>query len=232
MSTNPLCTCRSMVTIAIVAAAFVPMSARAQVIVNGSFEQPTTNTAITVNGPANTTGLPGWTVGLVSIDVVNAAGNGFLTGPAFDGAQYVDLDGSPGPGEISQTLATVLGQSYSLSFAYGNNVVGAQSSNPGATVALTGSDLTPFTINHSTSTTSNLGWTVFTGTFTATGTSATLSFTSTSTGGNGGILLDAVSVTPVPEPGAFALVSMSTVGWVTFWRRRGQSITPTATLSA
>jgi choice-of-anchor C domain-containing protein len=221
-----------MVTIAIVAAAFVPMSAHAQVIVNGSFEQPATSTVVTVNGPANTTGLPGWTVGLVSIDVVNATGNGFLTGPAFDGAQYLDLDGSPGPGQISQTFSTTVGQSYVLSFAYGNNTIGAQSPNPGATVTVTGSDLAPFTVNHSTSTTNNLDWTVFTGTFTATGTTAVLSFTSTSTGGNGGILLDAVSVTPVPEPGAFALVGMSAVGWPTFWRRRWQSNSPAATLSA
>jgi hypothetical protein len=226
MSDNRRSLCPSMAISVIVAVLLVPLPAHAQIIVNGSFEQPATSTAVTVNGPANTTGLPGWTVGLVSIDVVNAAGNGFVTGPAYADAQYVDLDGSPGPGQISQTLATTLGQSYILSFAYGNNVVGAQSSNPGATVALTGSNLAPFTVNHSTSTTSNINWTLFSGQFTATGTTAALSFTSTSTGGNGGILLDAVSVTPVPEPGALALSAMSAIGWVTYWRRRWKQTRP------
>jgi choice-of-anchor C domain-containing protein len=201
----------------IVAFSLLASPVRGQIVANGSFEQPVTSTAVTVSGPNNTTGLPGWTVGLVGIDVVNATGNGFLFGPAIDGTQYLDLDGSPGPGQISQAFATTPGQSYTLSFAYANNVVGAQSSNPGATVSLAGSTLTPFTVNHSTSTTSNLNWTLFSSPFTATATTASLQFTSTSTGGNGGILLDAVAVTPVPEPGSLTLAAV--VGSAAFFRR-------------
>jgi autotransporter-associated beta strand protein len=38
--------------------------------------------------------------------------------------------------------------------------------------------------------------------------------------------------TAVPEPGAFVLTGMATIGWVTLWRKRLQSNGPAATLSA
>ena len=33
----------------------------------------------------------------------------------------IDLDGTPGPGELTQSFATTPGQTYELSFAYANN---------------------------------------------------------------------------------------------------------------
>src|SRR4051794_8493864 len=105
---------------AAVALAAVAAPARAQVIQNGSFESPvvTSGSVTTVTGPGNTPGLPGWTVGPNSVDVV-APGAG--TAPAANLRQYLDLDGTPGPGQISQTFTTVPGLGYMMSFSYANN---------------------------------------------------------------------------------------------------------------
>ena len=94
---------------------FLPIGTRAQnLIVNGSFEQPVT-TSYTTIPPAQ---LPGWVVTRATVDV--QAGS-YWAAPMFDGAQSLDLDGSPGPGQISQSFGTVPGATYRLSFAYANN---------------------------------------------------------------------------------------------------------------
>jgi len=89
---------------------------------NGTFESP----AIADNSfmviPAQSSLLPGWEVSEVSVDVVA----GPASFPAYDGNQSVDLAGTPGPGRISQTIPTVAGRTYRLSYALSANGVGPE----------------------------------------------------------------------------------------------------------
>lgn len=199
-------------------------SAQANLVTNGSFEDPTTGsyTHIGVGSPA----LTGWTVSGApgtGVDVVTQS----LLGAAYDGAQYVDLAGSPGPGTISQTLATVVGQLYQLTFAYSSNWQGGLSTKQATVSVLDGfTSLYSDTLSHSGSSLSNLDWQVVTTTFTATSASTTLQFDSIS-GGSWGILVDAVSVdavtSPVPEPGSLALAGIAGIG-AFFARRRKAAV--------
>ena len=182
----------------------VATSAFADQIVNGSFESPVApvNSFVTVfNGGS----LPGFTVNQTSVDVVNA---GYYGGAAaYDGLQVLDLNGTPGPGGVSQTFATTPGQQYKLFFAYADTPgYGAQS----AQVSISNSSFMTQTITRTgTSVAGNLNFSLFSQVFTATGTSSTLDFTGNLTGNpNTGILLDAVSVTSaVPEPSAMVLLA-------------------------
>ena len=173
---------------------FLPIGTRAQnLIVNGSFEQPVT-TSYTTIPPAQ---LPGWVVTRATVDV--QAGS-YWAAPMFDGAQSLDLDGSPGPGQISQSFGTVPGATYRLSFAYANNYVDQHSAS--ATVRVfdaLGNRVGPDTITHNTSIRGNLHWDVYSKVFTASQAVTTAEFTSLSSPVNGGILLDDVEVTMDPK---------------------------------
>ena len=128
---------------------------------------------------------------------------GYIT--AFAGAEWLDLDGGTA-GTIQQSFATTPGGVYSLSFAYANNpILGTVPAT--ATVRLFNSEnnaqlLPPFTITHSTSSGSDADWTqspVIQ--FKAIGALTTLSFASDNRAGSiGGIALDGISVSRVPEP--------------------------------
>ena len=138
-----------------------------------------------------------------SVDVVNAAGNGFDVGPAFEGAQYLDLNGFAA-GTLSQVLPTLSGKTYSLQFAYANNYNPPTALTADVTVLGVSSTLLSTSVTHSTSVAGNLNWTTFNETFTADGSSATLTFASQNSG-SGGVFLDAVSIMQVPEPSTEAI---------------------------
>ena len=171
-------------------------------VTNGGFEDPVIGGSCcnTVTVP-NT--FPGWTVTTGDINVVNGtfgSANGNL---AIEGSQYLDLIGESGSGGISQSIATIAGSAYQLSFAYSHNIfsVGAASASYAVGSALTGS------FSHNTGTNTNLDWQFVTQRFVAgPGTSTLLSFTNVPNGTSGGIFLDAVSVTAVPEPAAWAMM--------------------------
>jgi hypothetical protein len=107
-------------------------------------------------------------------------------------------------------FTTVPGELYTLSFAYANNAFnGFPSSSAAISIASGANTLLNQSITHSTSTPSNLDWTQFSATFTATGPSATLTFAETIGGTNAGIFLDAVvvdRVATVSEPASPAIV--------------------------
>lgn len=181
-------------------------SAQASLITNGSFETPV------LKSPAQYQTIPpgaeppgfGWHVTSGNVDVVPQGSFGIFNN-AFDGTQFLDMDGTV-PGTISQTFGTTPGSGYILIFAYANNF-GLGGTNPAkATVNIvdgsSGANLiAPLSLTHGSSTSSNLNWTQSGSIqFIARGTTTSLSFASNDPGGsNGGIFLDGVSVTLNPN---------------------------------
>ena len=194
-------------------------STSAAIITNGSFETPDTTTFIAISAGQNT--LAPWVVGLTGVDLTDV-NNGFLVGAAYDGTQYIDLDGSPGPGSLTQAFATTPGLLYDVTFAYANNYVN-QPGGAFATVRLFDglADRLNQTITHSGSTSGNLGWIVFNGQFTAVQSTTSFEITSLSQpGSQGGILLDAVAVQNAPEPASAVLLGLGAL-LLAARRRRG-----------
>ncbi len=185
MKTNPF-----LIFAAAVAAAI--HSTNAQIIINGGFESPDTPTYIRIGAGQNT--IAPWVVGLDSVEVGDAVGNGFLVGPAFEGAQSLDLNGT-GRGRLTQAFATTPGSLYTVTFAYTDNYF-VPSPPASATVRLFDGlgDRLNQTITHTGAVAGNFNWTVFNGQFTALQNTTRLEFTSLTGGHSGGIMLDAVQV--------------------------------------
>lgn len=204
----------SLVLAAVFAAAI--HSSNAAIITDGGFESPVTSTFIAIS--AGQTTISPWVVGLTGVDLASING-GFIVGPAFEGTQYIDLDGSPGPGRLTQAFTTTPGLIYAVTLAYANNYVNTASAS--ATVRLFDGlgDRLNQTITHTSSLSGNLNWTVFNGQFTALQSTTSLEVSSLSAGGSqGGILLDGVDVQIVPEPASAALLLLGAT--LCFRRRR------------
>src|SRR5215468_1258846 len=103
-------------TFLVFAAAFAAAihSTNAQLIINGSFETPDTPTYMYIYAGQNT--LAPWVVGSPYVEVGDAVGKGFITGPAFEGVQMLDLHG-----RLTQAFATTPGSLYTVTFAYTDN---------------------------------------------------------------------------------------------------------------
>ena len=163
---------------------------------NGSFEDPALAGAVStlLNGDASS--LTDWATGSDSVDVLN----GYSGSTAGDGNQYVDLNGAA-PGSVSQTLATVAGQFYTLSFEMAanpdTNAVASciADGDRSLSVDWAGENVGNFTSDPTTQAWNSLGWTTNTIDVTASGTSTPLEFVGTNSG-CAGALLDAVSVVP------------------------------------
>ena len=110
--------------LALVALMGIALTARAEaqtsIVANGDFESPVVSGAF---GNLTWPGFDSWSVeptapdgDWASIDIVRDLW------PAASGAQSVDLNGSYGNGaSLSQTLATEIGVTYTLSFAFAGN---------------------------------------------------------------------------------------------------------------
>jgi pentatricopeptide repeat protein len=113
---------------------------------------------------------------------------------AADGTHFLDLtgahDSTPYTG-VSQTIRTVVGRSYDLSFALGSDANYDRSILPSVAVEITGNPTRLFTV-------SDVGtnrWQVFNSSFTASNTDTTLTFTGANADNIGYIGLDNVIVT-------------------------------------
>ena len=175
-------------------------------ITNGTFEDfsgtPLVSGYTVIN--AGSSALTGWTVGGTSVDLI-ANDYGAVSGYS------IDMLGTPGPGSLSQSFATVIGQQYTLSFDLSANGGG---DGKALTVSLTG--VAPASYMGSTP------FTTQTLNFVASNASTTLMFTSAASGYSGAVI-DNVSVTAVPEPETYAmlLAGLGLMGAVV--RRRNQA---------
>lgn len=218
-----------------VAGAAITSNANATVvnlIQDGSFESPTISSWYEEYGATPPAGTnyggtsfsSSWTVTTNNVDIVSGA----ITGSqAYSGSQYLDLVGTGTTGGISQTFATTVGTTYTLTFAYANNPWSTTTAS--ASVSVVGSNGPEFydTVTHDTSTTADgLFWTLFTATFVADSTTSTLSFTNLVGAENGGVLLDDVSVvdppSAVPEPATWVmmLAGFAGVGYLGYRRKK------------
>ena len=167
---------------------------------NGDFEQSIGNVSdggyATVGAGAGT--ITGWTVGATSVDLIR---NNY----GAINSVSVDLGGSPGPGSLTQSFATTVGQTYRLDFDYFVNGGGFPLYVSFGTNNATYS-VVPSSATHAFQT------------MTANSSSSSVSFTHTFAG-NSGPVIDNVSVTAVPEPESYAML-MAGLGALGFMSRR------------
>lgn len=209
-------------------------SARGELIVNGGFEEPYLSDA----GPTAILYLSGEVIG-AGWTVLGDPGSGIVLGrvgfsePQYqlvynihEGRNAIDLTGPSFGGPdfgVRQTVATQAGVEYQLSFFVGRaTIVGGPrrpylspstvnlSIDGGALVAFTNSDVTEGFVN----------WKPFTYTFVAAGDATTIAFYNGTDGNNGAILLDAVSMTAVPEPSSALLAAIAIGGPLILTARR------------
>jgi choice-of-anchor C domain-containing protein len=203
------------------ALALAPAIAQANLIVNGSFEDPgapfwsPTGAGWMAVAPGSTA-IDGWTVGGAGIDWHN--GVEFI--PIQDGLYAVDLNKSGGglgdTGTISQTFATVAGQTYHLSFYFAGPNLGFPDPRQ-VNVNIAGGN-TVFSQPASPNTA--LVWGLHAMDFVATGATSTLTFSSVNGAGFWGAVIDNVSVeaVAVPAPASLALLALGLLGLA--FRRR------------
>jgi MYXO-CTERM domain-containing protein len=192
------------------ALAAAPALSFAAPLANGSLESSAAGYIETVS--ANTT-ANGWTVSGANIEYVKAgySGAGDTVGAAMEGLWFVDLNGTQGPGTISQTFDTIAGQWYRVDYwMSGNAGPNGSTSADGAKslVALwNGATADAATYLHQSGDRwSNLRWEGHSFLVQASATSSTLGFRSTSTVyAAAGPFIDAISVTAVPEPAEAAM---------------------------
>ena len=210
---------------ALVAVTLGSVGAKANLVLDGGFDSPTvapsfgfyTNYGPVAGDPhyGGTSFSSAWTITSGNVDLVYQAGGGWPAAPGST-PNYLDLTGNT-PGAIQQSLATSIGQSYRLTFLYSNNPGG--SPNPDRATVSLGSILT--NIEHYGATSSDLNWATFTATFTATSAATLLSFSQLDNCCNGGILLDNIEVSAVPEPSTWAMMILGFfgVGFVAYRRK-------------
>jgi choice-of-anchor C domain-containing protein len=188
-------------------------AANADLIYNGSFEIGTLSGSYTTLY-AGSTNISGWTVDTGSIDYIGSYWQ------ASQGSRSIDMNGyyQAGAITVAQSLATVAGQQYRVTFDmagnpdHGGQVKSLQVSAAGQSAA--------YTFDTTGKSRSNMGWVTKTFDFVAAGPATTLSFASLMpTPEAWGPALDNVRMEAVPAPGAafLGVIGLGLVGWV---RRR------------
>lgn len=192
-------------------------------ILNGSFETPVVVPGTFQLFPVGSVLIPNWTVVGVGTQHVAIVSGSFtqngVTFPAQSGSQWLDLTGLDvnSTEGVSQSVATIAGHLYQLSYFIGNTtgggIFGATST---VNVQLNG--VQTFSDTNSAVNPTSLTWQQFTHTFTATGATTTLAFrngdpaSDNSNGLDNITLLDlGPAVTPVPEPATLFLLVFGAV---------------------
>ena len=189
-------------------------AAGVNLIVNGSFEDPD----VEVGGWEVYDAVTGWSTSGAGIEIRDN-----VAGTAYIGDQFAELDThhrgyeySKGEtnSSIFQTVNTILGQSYLLSFAYAPRINKLEDTN----------GIEVFWNNKSLASVSAKGghthnWTVYEYIVTGTG-SDVLQFSAIGAGDTLGGSLDAVSVSAVPIPAALFLFAPALLGFLGLRHKR------------
>ena len=217
MSTSKLTPFRAAVVAALVA---ISGTAQAQ-ISNGSFELGSLVVSGFTQEITGSTNMTGWTVIGDNLAWFHASPQfGLSAAPGDGGVKFLDLtnlaQGCTPCGGVEQVI-TLLAGSYFLTFDLGSSSNFGLPAAIQATVVSGGTTTSNFV---STATGSN-NWQTFTLPFTTAGGSATVRLVGTSTNPTDYVGLDRVAVTPIPEPGALALMlaGLAAVGSVASRRR-------------
>lgn len=189
---------KRLITTALLAAPLFAMATPVNLVTNGSFEATTVKSGTWTIVDAAT----GWTVGPQGLEIRNN-----VAGSAFAGVNFAELD-TTSNSWISQSLATVAGYTYTLSFSYANRPDNQGANSNGLNWSI--GDLSG-TVGQNTTT----SWATFTTTFIGTGSPMTLRFGAIGRSDGYGTSLDNISVTTlnaggnangVPEPQSIALI--------------------------
>lgn len=191
-------------------------SSKADLVLNGSFEQPSIGAATF----SLFSSIPGWTPTAGQLELQS---NG-LYGPgsvAFNGVQWHEMDRASGATGIFQDLTTEVGQTYLLSFAYAPRPFTAAADNVfevlwGGSTVVTLGPLTPPGGDV-------IDWQVASFVVTASATTTRLQFNDIGDVVSVGALLDNVSV--VPEPSTWAIASLGVVALALTRRFRKSQLT-------
>jgi hypothetical protein len=206
--------------------------ARANLISNGSFEEPVVPVGSFSDFAAGSTGLTGWkVVGIDSAVVSTSFKQLGITFNAEQGNQWIDLSGITSTAQssgVSQTVATTIGDNYLLTFYVGSTTDAGHTTFFPSTVDLSidGGARAHYT-NTDTPPTTFVDWKLSTVDFTATSSTTNLQFLNGSASNNNVTALDNVqlvdvsSAAPVPEPSTLALSSVlvGVLGVAWSWRR-------------
>lgn len=178
--------------VAMIASVVLAGSALAAGFTNGGFETG----SYTDNGSGFMTLGPGatnitdWSIGGAGVDWVHTYW------PAPEGAYSLDMN-AEGPGTVSQTFDTTVNDIYVVHFLLAGNPTAASTCPTPVktlTVSATGGTSSAFSFDTTGRDYANMGWTESVYSFTATGSSATLTFAS-ATAGACGPALDAITIT-------------------------------------
>ena len=190
---------------------------KASLITNGSFETGTDPGGFSTPPGIDTTTIPGWTVS--GIDYVGSYWQ------ASDGHRSIDMNGNFTIGTVSQDLATVAGQTYTIGFDLSGNPDGGPATKTLDVSAAANSSTYTYTTGSNTH--SNMLYVSELFTFTATSALTTLSFTSATYFVDGSVsafgpVLD--NVHAVPEPSTIALLGLGGIGLAIGAYRRRRAI--------
>jgi hypothetical protein len=213
----------------------VAPAAQANLILNGSFESPVVPSLSLSCGSAFNTqcqgyyshdqgnppalalfAIAGWSViglgGADSVAVVLQLGNGYTEGAlrfdAQDGTQSLDLtgEGNQGANGVKQSVSTIIGMPYMLSFYLGREdpLAPGYELGPSALEFVLNQDA-PITFTDTDAFSNDIAWKQFVFGFTATTATTTFAFLNATGAGNNFAGLDNVDLEAIPEPGTLAL---------------------------
>jgi len=147
----------------------IAQTANADLIINGSFEQP--SVAQYVSGESCGNSIPGWTAILKGFERFNP--EIYNTGLAQNGSYIIDLNTDYGiGGGIEQTIITEVGKVYTLSFYIGS-VTGKGRNGTANIVLCVGDTSLTYTMTNATGI---VAWQPYYYTFTATSTATKIAF--------------------------------------------------------